>query len=63
MVTARINSGLEDRPWLRRSIDWKGKREVIRDFLFVHDKGRRAFLKYFESEFLGRIDRVQSFYP
>ena len=35
----------------------------MRGFLFVDDKGRRASLKDFESEILGRIARVQFFFP
>ena len=35
----------------------------MRGFLFVDEKGRRASLKDFDGGILGRIARVQSFYP
>ena len=63
VVTARTKSGLQIKKWLRRSLEWKGRREIMRGFLFVDDKGRRASLKDFESEILGRIARVQFFFP
>ena len=64
VVSARpTNSSLQLKPWLCRSIAWKANRGLVRGFLFVNDKGRRASLKEFEGEILGRIARVQSCYP
>ena len=63
MVSARTNSGLQLKPWLCRAIALKANRGLFRGFLFVDDKGRRSSLKEFEGEILGRITRVQSYYP
>ena len=63
VVTARTNSGLQIRLWLRRLLDRKGRRVIIQGLLFVDDKGSKASFKDFEGEISGRITRAQSSCP
>ena len=60
MVTARTNSGLCIGPWVRRALDLKRKRNLVRGFFFVDDNGKRLALKDIEVHILDRISAIQS---
>ena len=44
-VTTRTNSGLCIGSWVRRALDLKEKRNIIRCFFFVDNKGKKLALK------------------
>ena len=62
-VTARTDSGLCIGPWVRRALVLKEKRNLVRGFFFVNNKGKRLVLKDMEFDILDRIAVIQNKYP
>ena len=59
-VTTRTDLGLYIGPWVRRALALKEKRNLVRGFFFVIDKGKRLALKDMEVDILDRIAAIQS---
>ena len=61
--TTRTDSDLCIGPWVRRALDLKENRNLIRGFFFVNNKGKILFFKGMEVDILYRIAAIQSKHP
>ena len=63
VVSACTRSGLKIGPWVKRGIELREERGLVRGFFFVDFHGRRLSNKDLENDILGRIARIQHSYP